>query len=106
QGAIGAGRIVLAAGGARADQLLLRDAGEQFVRVDARGARLHVDVLDDVLLDRLPRPEELAGLAVERIDEARLSRDAGDDLADLARTHTRVDPANRVPVRRHRRLDQ
>src|SRR5690606_17112537 len=104
--AVRAGRIVLAALRARADQLLLPRRREDGLRVHGRRARLDVDVRDHVLLDRLAGPQELAGLAVERVDEPRLARDAGDDLAPLTRPHARADPPHRVGIRRDLRLDQ
>src|SRR5690606_1655755 len=81
--AIGARLIVLAAGDRGTDEDLLTDAREQPVRVDRRRAGLDVDVGDHVLLDGRARPEELPGLAVERVDEAGLAGNAGDDLVRL-----------------------
>ena len=60
-----------------------------FVREHALGidldlARRAVDVLDDVLHDRRPRPQELARLAIERVDDAGLAGNARHHLAPLA----------------------
>src|SRR5690606_28810632 len=98
--------IVLAAARARADQLVLAGGREYRLRVDRRCPRLDVDVRDDVLVDRLPRPQELARFPVERVDEARLPGYARDDVAHLALPHARADPSDGVRVRRDGRLDQ
>ena len=60
-----------------------------------------VDVADDVLHHRRPRPQELAGAAIERVDDAGLAGNAGDHLALLARLDLRIDP-RRLPSRQAR----
>src|SRR5690606_11493791 len=94
--AVRAGLVVLPARGARADEPLLSRGREDLVRVHGGATRLDVDVRNDVLRDSLARPEELPGLAVERVDETRLAGNARDDLARLTFTYARIDPAHGV----------
>src|SRR5690606_33012405 len=92
--AIGAGRPVLTTVGARAHEDLLAGFGEHALGVDLDLARRAVDVLDDVLHDGGPRPEELARRAVERVDDARLARNARHHAAPLAGANARIDPGD------------
>ena len=48
---------------------------ERYFSIDRYVAGSAVDVGDDVLVDRRPRPEEFTGLAVQRVDDAGLSRE-------------------------------
>ena len=104
--AVGAGLPVLAAVHVGAGQDLLPLGGEDHLGVLGHRAGRPVDVADDVLGDGGGGPQELAGLAVERVDEAGLARNAGHHLADLAGLNVRVDPAHRVGVGRHRGVEQ
>jgi len=64
-----------------------------------------VDGADHVLRHRRPRPEELAGGAVDRVDDAGLAGNAGQDPPCLAGREPGVDPAHGRPIGRHRRVD-
>ena len=90
---------------ARADELGLIRRREQRLRVHRCGARLDVDVRDHVLRRRLARPEELARVGVERIDDAGLARDARDHALRLALMQARVDPLHRLRIGRERGVD-
>ena len=59
-----------------------------------------------VLADRRVGPQELARLAVERVDHAGLAGDAGHDAAPLPGLQPRVDPAHLRRIRRHGRVDE
>src|SRR6185295_8958180 len=90
--------------GANDDRLIL-------LRVDARRivddrTRRAVDAGYDVLEDRGARPQEIAGLAVQRVDDAGLARDAGDYLAPLTGLEPRIDPADLARIGRDRSVDQ
>ena len=66
-----------------------------------------VDAADHVLRDGGRRPEELAGLAVQRIDHAGLAGDAGwSPPSAPRRSNARVDPAHFGRVGRHRGVDE
>ncbi len=103
---VGPGRPVLAAGEGRADVQRLVGAGEDGRRVVDRLAGLQVDALQHVLAYGRPRPEELAGLAVQRVDDAGLAGGAGQHLAHFARFQLRIDPGHGALVRRDLGVDQ
>ena len=62
--------------------------------------------LNHVLRDGRPRPQELARLPVQGIDEAGLARHPGHDLTNLAGLDARVDPAHLVGIRCDRCIDE
>ncbi len=64
-----------------------------------------VDLRHDVLRHGRPRPQELAGLAIERVDDAGLAGNAGEHLPFLARLESRIDPRHLFRVRRHDGID-
>ena len=97
---------VLAAAGVRAGQHRLARRGEDQLGVLGHRAGGPVDAADHVLDDGRRGPQELAGLAVEGVDDARLAGYAGHDPAHLARVQPRVDPAHRGGVRPYRGVDQ
>ena len=98
EGAVGAGLPVLAAGPARAGQQLLAEGREDDLGVLGHVAGGAVDVRDHVLGDGGVGPQELAGLAVEGVDDAGLAGDAGHHPALLARLQPGVDPGDGVGV--------
>ncbi len=106
EGAVGAGLPVLAAGEGRAREDLLALAAEHDLLVLGDGAGRAVDAAHHVLGHRGPRPQELAGGAVEGVDDAGLAGDAGHDPAHLARLQAGVDPLDRLRVRGHRGVDE
>src|SRR5690606_28625965 len=65
-----------------------------------------IDVEHDVLLHGFAGPEEFTGRAVDRVEDAGLARNAGDDLADFTRLHVRADPLNLFRVWRNVRIDE
>src|SRR6185436_9082536 len=65
-----------------------------------------VDTLDDVLIDRRRRPQELTGAAIERIHDARFTGNTGDDLALLTGLDRRIDPLHRILRGRDLRLEK
>ena len=106
QRAVGAGRPVLAAGPRGAGQHFLSERGEDDLGVLGDGTGGAVDAADDVLGDGRRRPQELAGLTVERIHHPGFARHAGDHPAAFARPQTRIDPGHGARIGRHRRVDQ
>ena len=106
QRTVGARLPVLPAAGVRAGQHRLPRRGEDELRVLGHRAGGPVDAADHVLDDGRRGPQELAGLPVEGVDDARLAGNAGHHPAHLARVQPRVDPAHRGRVRPHRGIDQ
>ena len=107
QGAVGARLPVLAARGERrADQHFLALPPEDQFAVLRHHAGGAVDVADHILRDGRIGPQELAGLAVEGVDDAGLARNAGHHFAHFTGLESRVDPAHRARVGRHRRVEQ
>src|SRR5690606_37934897 len=97
---VGAGHPVAATESGGADQPVgLADRVGDHVLVDDDRA-VPPDLRDHVLAHRRTRPQELARLAVEAVDDPRLARDVGEGLVDLARDHVRVDPRDLVRVGR------
>ena len=69
-------------------------------------ARRCVDLRNQVLVQRWRRPQELARLAVQGVDDAGLTRNARYDLVRLAPVECRVDPLHCRRVRPHARVHQ
>src|SRR5690606_36893362 len=88
------------------DQRSLAIVGEDGVRVYRDAAGGAVDRVYDVLADGGPGPQELAGFAVESVDDAGFAGDAGEHFVSASGLDARVDPRHFRRIRRHFVIDQ
>src|SRR6185436_13352516 len=84
----------------------LIDLREGRVGIDRDLPRGAIDVLDHVLHDGGSRPEEFPRAAIERVDDARLSRDAGDHLPALSGLDAWIDPLDFTRIGRNRGFNE
>ena len=76
------------------------------LRIHRHFARSAVDLADHVLEITSAGPQKLAGLPVERVNDAGLAGDSGHHFAPFARLELRIDPGHLARIGRDRRVDQ
>ena len=91
QWTIGACWKIFAAVRIRADEMFFTAMGERGFRIHGYCAGSTIDLAHHVLEVGWTSPEEFAGTAIERVDDAGLAWNTGDDFAALAFFDFRID---------------
>src|SRR5262249_26917538 len=99
-------RPVLAAIAAGANEVALVQMAEGHFVIVRNGTRCTIDFRDDVLKHGRTRPEELAGFAIQGVDDTCLAGYPRQDFAAFAGLDLRIDPENIPRIRRDCRIDK